>query len=587
MEYAVGEALAEFEKTLKEFRDALAVDPTLSESVFAGTQEWSDLLTYKLVPHLAGQGCLVAAVAGGTNTGKSTVFNLLLGESVSPVVMTAAATCHPVLAANARRHAECLESKLVPEFESRALENGHDVTSRDIPDDTLFVSLAETLPDYLVVMDTPDVDSIDKQNWAVAKHIRAAGDVLIAVLTGEKYKDDRVVQFFRTARSSGRVIVPLMNKANPQDDFLVARKQLEEFRSDVGTDGPCFAIAHDFDIAEDFRQCISALDGAPDLRHYLETLDVPAIKKRVFKGTIRRFAEQAGEFLSRASEIGAALRCVTDEFEERARTHSQKYDPAPGAEVGGLFHEFVQSKRGKVRRAIGATSTSVVRGLTALGRNLAGALRRRTTLTGDPEPDTSALGELHRHTLELIIKELITNCIESSRNIREPAGHLLANAFEGLEVEAVLNSVAHDTLKSDNLSDEFRAHAMGMLQTWWEDHKGKRRILEALDTLLAIMPAAIAAPISIYTGGVGVPEAVIVLGPIVAQFATRVMEYEFGDAMFDFLSPWKEEQQLNLEQALQRHVTAPCLAHVYRLLEAFEGETMTHLRECQEQCLKA
>lgn len=587
MENVVGEALAGFEQALARFREALAEDPELSEAVFEGTREWSDLLTYKLVPHLAGQGCLVAAVAGGTNTGKSTVFNVLLGDSVSPVVNTAAATRHPVLAANARRHGECLQSKLVPEFSARAFEDAAEAMSHEAPEDALFVALSEALPDHLVVMDTPDVDSIDKQNWAVAEHIRAAGDVLVAVLTGEKYKDDRVIRFFKAARSSGRVIVPLMNKANPQDDFRVARKQLEEFCEEVGNGGACFAIAHDFGIEKNFARRIPSLSGGPDLREYLESLDVPAIKARVFEDTVAHFAQEAGAFLDHATEIGRFLRTVADEFEARAWTHAQKLDPAPGPEVGGLFHEFVQSKRGKVRRLIGSTSTAVVRGISAVGRNLTGAFLRRTTLTPGDEADTAALHELHRRSIESILKELVTHCIESSRNLREPAGHLLADAFRGVDVEAVLETVAAETVTSEDVSEEFRAHAMAMLQAWWDDHKGKRRVLEALDTLLAIMPAAIAAPISVYTGGVGVPEAMIVLGPLAAQFATRVMEYQFGDAMFDFLSPWKEEQQRRLERALLRHLMAPCLSRVHRALEPFEGETMADLRRCRELCLKA
>ena len=119
MENVLGKALADFEAAMKDLRAGLEPYPGLKAEVFDEAQEGSDLLTYKLVPHLAGEGCLVAAVAGGTNTGKSTVFNLLLGRVVSPMVTTAAATCHPVLAGNERREAECLDSKLVPEFSPR------------------------------------------------------------------------------------------------------------------------------------------------------------------------------------------------------------------------------------------------------------------------------------------------------------------------------------------------------------------------------------------------------------------------------------------------------------------------------------
>ncbi|MDZ4858666.1 MAG: dynamin family protein, partial [Candidatus Hydrogenedentes bacterium] len=223
---ALGAALLQFDANLKRLRDALSGDALLSRAVFDGAEEWSNLLSYKLVPHLAGDGCLIVAVAGGTNTGKSTVFNLLLGRNASPMVATAAATARPVIAANARRARECLDGKLVPEFLPTALEDVRAVVERTSPPNTLFVTTHDALPDRIVLLDTPDVDSIEREHWAVADAIRAAGDVIVAVLTGEKYKDDRVVGFFRHALASGRIVAPLMNKANPERDFEVARKQL-------------------------------------------------------------------------------------------------------------------------------------------------------------------------------------------------------------------------------------------------------------------------------------------------------------------------------------------------------------------------
>ncbi|MCH9001909.1 MAG: hypothetical protein IIC02_04980, partial [Planctomycetes bacterium] len=122
---------------------------------------------------------------------------------------------------------------------------------------------------------------------------------------------------------------------------------------------------------------------------------------------------------------------------------------------------------------------------------------------------------------------------------------------------------------------------------WWRDQKGKRRALQALDTVLAVMPAAIAAPIAMHTGGVGVSEAVVIAGPLAAQFLTRVMEYQFGDALFNFLSPWKKEQQQTLKAALQSHLTKPCAPSLYAALEALEGDIMVRLRRSLDRCLKA
>ena len=196
MQEHLGHALGQFNRVLEELRGHLAATPELEAALFRNTEEWRNLLSYKLLPHFEGEGCLVAAVAGGTNTGKSTVFNLLLGRDISPVRNTAAATSRPVLAGNTPRYTQCLEGRLMPEFHAQPLEDPEVVIRSGSAPNALFAVREDSLPHRLVLLDTPDVDSIDQRNWEVADHIRAAGDVLIALLTGEKYKDDRVVQFF-------------------------------------------------------------------------------------------------------------------------------------------------------------------------------------------------------------------------------------------------------------------------------------------------------------------------------------------------------------------------------------------------------
>ena len=105
--------------------------------------------------------------------------------------------------------------------------------------------------------------------------------------------------------------------------------------------------------------------------------------------------------------------------------------------------------------------------------------------------------------------------------------------------------------------------------------------------LLAITPAAIAVPLSIQTGGIGVAESVALAGPLVEQLVARVIEYQFGDALFDFLSPRREEQRTALERALRTHIVEPCLAELRPYADALEGDIMTELRKWQVQCLEA
>ena len=585
MTASLGEALAGFDDALRRFRSALDRDPLLAETVFADTDEWANLLAYKLVPHLAGAGCLIAAVTGGTNTGKSTVFNLLAGRAISPMTATAAATRRPVLAANADRAEECLAGKLVPEFQPSPLTDAEDAIKRDTPPDALYVTEVDTLPDHLALLDTPDVDSIEREHWEVAENIRATGDVLVAVLTSEKYKDDRVVGFFRQAVDSGRVVIPVMNKANPENGYAVACRQLEEFCLDTGCEGPVFVLPHDFGLASKLQQPIESLDGTTHLLEFLQELDVPAIKQRVYQSTVRHFAMHAGTFLDHAESVGAVLRSVSSDLAARAAGQAQHYDPAPGAEVGGLFHEYVQTKRSVVFRWIGSGSKTVVKGVSAMGRGIAGAFRRRAVLEAPPPRETDTeIREAHARAIERIARDLASGYIETARNLREPAAHLLDAPLQDLDVEAAVEAVVRQTLRSESVSDEFRKHAYSVLDAWWNDHTGRRRILEALDGILAITPAAIAVPISLHTGGLGVAETVVVAGPIVEQFVARVIEYQFGDALFDFLSPWRADQQRALEAALLEHITGPALVGLNQALEPFNDETMIELRRWLEPC---
>ncbi len=581
-ELNIGAVLLQFDLVLRRFREALSTDCSLSNVVFNGAEEWTNLLSHKLVPHLAGEGCLIVAVTGGTNTGKSTVFNMLLGHTVSPVVATAAATARPLIAANSMRAEQCLEGKLVPEFEAFPLEDSDALVNRNSPQNALYVTTHDALPDTLVFLDTPDVDSIEREHWGVADAIRATGDVLIAVLTGEKYKDDRVVAFFREALASGRVVVPVMNKANPDRDYEVARNQLAEFVGLIGSDTPCFVVPHDF--ALDLKQPILSIDGAITLRDFIDSLDVKEIKQRVYRGTVAHVAQRAADFLEGASDVALGLRSAAREFEARAEHASKQYDPTPGAAVGGLFHEFVQSKRGLPFKVMGNVSRAFVVAVSSVGRAVRGAVVRRATLEAPETVTEESLHKLHGEAIERIARDLAAGYHESVRNLREPAAHLIKSELAKLNTDRAAHAVLEATLRSDNVSEEFRQYAYRTLEIWWNENRAKRMALQTLDGILAVAPAAFAGVIAAHTAGMGVDVALAVGGPMAEQFAARVIEYQFGDALFDFLSPWRAEQRTLLEDALLEHITRPSLTRVDEYLQVFDGDIMTDLRRLHAQC---
>lgn len=567
-----------FQRALDALWDAAEPSPGVRDALASKDEAWVDLLTYKLMPHVASGSCLIVAVAGGTNTGKSTVFNLLLGFPASPVRATAAATRQVLVAASPKRTQECIEGRLFHGFEAAPLGNAEDLLATQTDGGTVHILQTGALSDGLMLADTPDVDSIEVANWEHAGHVAAAADVLIAVLTGEKYRDARVVEFFQRAAQAGRRVLPLMNKADPADNFAVARGQLAQFRDDAGLEGPTFAVPHDFAIAEKTHAPIANLDGGADLAAHLAAIDVPSVKRRVYAGSIAAFAQGAGAFIERTRKLSQRFASVQQELLGWAPQMAQEYEPTPGPEVGGLFHEFVQKKRSPVSRWIGNAGRGTARGINTLGRAVRRTLFRRQELEAPPIKATEQeLRRLHSQAAERIARNLMRRLVESARHFEAPLGPLLESGIQKVDVDAAISRAAEEAVGGAEVSAEFREHAWRTLNAWWEGHKGQRRAVEALDALLAVTPTAIAVPVAILTGP-GLPEATVALaGPFVEQFAARVFEYQFGDAMFDFLNPWRAEKRAGLAAALETHLVWPVLAPVAAAQAALGGQPFEEL----------
>jgi len=589
MDDALSENLQALDAEIRALERAIQAQPALCEAVFEDTKEWRKLLTFKLLPQLAGKDVLVAAVAGGTNTGKSTVFNLLVGAVMSPVRATAAATCRPLLAGSPLRFDQGLTGNLVPGLQAKLQKHETDPVDRNAPADVLFMKPCDTLPDFLVLLDVPDVDSIDLINWDVAANIQAVCDVLIAVMTGEKYQDDKVIEYFKQAAGSGRIILPLMNKADASDEFSVARAQLEDFCAATGIEATAFfAVPHDFNLMNACDQKILPLSGTPPLREYLEQLDVVETKERVYRDTLTHFTEKTSEFIARLERIVESFASMEAMFAHRAAAIAATYDPEPDAKVGRLLHEYIKARRGTLSRTMGNVGSAVYGRIAPVGRAVGRMIQRRLSLASVPVPPTAdEVRAHHAKELEIRIRDFIRECTEMAQNLDSPARELLDGAFEHLDVAAAVAAVEKATLVEDNISEAFRKHAEKTLESWWEDHAVRRRVLVELDALLMFAPTAVAVPLALYSGGVGVPEVIAAAGPIAGDFFSRIMEHQFADKWFDLIAPWHAEQQARFRDALAEHILAPVLAPLVAGREELgTNDAVQTIRRIHEQCPK-
>lgn len=181
-------------------------------------RDWYELLTRKLVPQLSDQSFLIAAVVGGTNIGKSVVFNHLAGFRASATSPLASGTKHPTcLVPRGFREQHDL-AQLFPGFVLREWA-GADEPLKEEGQDWLFIRENDQTPANLLILDTPDVDSDARVNWDRADKVRRCADVLVAVLTQQKYNDAAVKEFFRKAAAEEKSILLVFNQCLlPEDE---------------------------------------------------------------------------------------------------------------------------------------------------------------------------------------------------------------------------------------------------------------------------------------------------------------------------------------------------------------------------------
>ena len=92
------------------------------------------------------------------------------------------------------------------------------------------------MPQRLVLVDAPDVDSDVTVNWQRARAIRQTADVLIALLTQQKYNDAAVKQFFRAAVEADKPIIVIFNFCDLQADRDYWPQWLARFCAETGAD---------------------------------------------------------------------------------------------------------------------------------------------------------------------------------------------------------------------------------------------------------------------------------------------------------------------------------------------------------------
>jgi hypothetical protein len=314
--------------------------------------DWHGALFGKLRPQVSREPLLVAAVCGGTNTGKSLIANTLVGAEISRSVPEAARTRHPVASLPRGLAARIDLAALFPGFAPAAwsgvqdaIDLGPDAAGN--PDRLVWREDAGgRQPERLVLLDTPDIDGTLRENWHRAELVRNACDVIVAVLTQQKYNDAAVRDFFAAAAAAGKAVIVVFNMLDwPRQRERVAG-WLATFTAETGV-APLavYAVPHDFRAAEQGRIEFHPLPeltpdgGALDPATRLAECDFDRIKLRAMEGALRVVLDPrhgAGSWLDAVAASGRGWRDARQLLDDEARVRVE----LPGAPRELVWNEI-------------------------------------------------------------------------------------------------------------------------------------------------------------------------------------------------------------------------------------------------------
>ena len=226
-------ACAEHVRRLHSAARQLEVQSRLLQLPPLAGREWFELLERKLLPQMTDDAFLVVAVVGGTNIGKSVIFNHLAGCRASATSPFASGTKHPVclVPPGFAEHHDL--PSIFRGFDLHEWSQA-DAALEDHPEHRLFWRTSDATPSNLLILDTPDIDGDVRVNWERADNIRRCADVLVAVLTQQKYNDAAVKQFFRKAAEEDKAVLIVFNQVLIPDDETFWPIWLRTFCQETG-----------------------------------------------------------------------------------------------------------------------------------------------------------------------------------------------------------------------------------------------------------------------------------------------------------------------------------------------------------------
>ncbi|WP_328698781.1 dynamin family protein [Brevibacterium rongguiense] len=197
-----------------------------------------DQLDDYLLPRLAhADAPLLVVVGGSTGAGKSTLVNSMIGAEVSAASALRPTTRWPVLVHNPADSAHFGDpARVLPGLRrvARSEQRGDDPQLRLVS--------SEAVPPGLALIDSPDIDSVEADNRALARQLLAAADLWLFVTTAARYADAMPWELLADCSERGTAVAIVLDRV-PAAANREVRHHLGELLAAQGLESaPIFTV---------------------------------------------------------------------------------------------------------------------------------------------------------------------------------------------------------------------------------------------------------------------------------------------------------------------------------------------------------
>ncbi len=156
-----------------------------------GFEHWIQTLDRKLLPRLQEGFPIVAAICGGGSTGKSTLFNTVIGETMSPTGGRAGINRRVLVATGGKLAQDSTLLDFLGHTFGGPLHALEDPQQLQTPGPPLYCK-SNDIPPQVVLLDTPDIDTGNHGQYAnrdLARQSLEVADLFVYIFTNATYNN--------------------------------------------------------------------------------------------------------------------------------------------------------------------------------------------------------------------------------------------------------------------------------------------------------------------------------------------------------------------------------------------------------------